>query len=66
MCVCALLHAPCHACAHAVGTPMYMSPECIRGQPYDFKSDVWSLGCLFYEFITLRNPFFQVRPWCST
>lgn len=43
-----------------VGTPYYMSPECIRGVPYDFSSDVWSLGCLLYELITLRNPFFKV------
>ncbi len=27
-----------------VGTPLYMSPEALRGQGYDWKSDVWSLG----------------------
>ena len=32
-----------------VGTPYYMSPECIRGQPYEWSSDTWSLGCLLYE-----------------
>ena len=42
-----------------VGTPYYMSPECIKGQPYDFSSDVWSLGCLLYELVALRNPFFK-------
>jgi serine/threonine protein kinase len=45
----------------AVGTPYYMSPECIRGTPYDFSSDVWSLGCLLYELVALRNPFYKVR-----
>ena len=42
-----------------VGTPYYMSPECIREQPYDWSSDVWSLGCLLYELITLRSPFYR-------
>ncbi len=42
-----------------VGTPYYMSPEVIKGQPYDFSSDLWSLGCLLYELAALRNPFFK-------
>ena len=42
-----------------VGTPYYMSPECIREQPYDWSSDIWSLGCLLYELITLRSPFYK-------
>ena len=41
-----------------VGTPFYMSPECIQGSYYDWKSDIWSLGCLLYELATLRSPFF--------
>jgi len=42
-----------------VGTPFYMSPECIQGSYYDWKSDIWSLGCLLYELATLRSPFFM-------
>ena len=39
------------------GTPYYASPEVWRDQPYDMKSDIWSLGCVLYESITLRPPF---------
>ena len=39
------------------GTPYYASPEVWKDQPYDNKSDVWSLGCVLYEMITLRPPF---------
>ena len=39
------------------GTPYYASPEVWTDKPYDNKSDVWSLGCVLYEMITLRPPF---------
>jgi NIMA (never in mitosis gene a)-related kinase len=44
-----------HDMAHsAVGTPYYLSPELCEGRPYDYKSDVWALGCVTYEMTTLR------------
>ena len=39
------------------GTPYYASPEVWNDFPYDNKSDIWSLGCVLYEMITLRPPF---------
>lgn len=40
-----------------IGTPYYLSPEIWKSEPYDDRSDVWSLGCLLYEMATLRHPF---------
>ena len=40
-----------------IGTPYYISPELCKDQPYNDKSDVWSLGCVLYELCTLNHPF---------
>ena len=39
------------------GTPYYASPEVWNNKPYDYKSDIWSLGCLFFEMAALKAPF---------
>ncbi|WIA30784.1 hypothetical protein OEZ86_000843 [Tetradesmus obliquus] len=43
--------------ATKVGTPYYCSPEVVKGVKYDFKSDMWSMGCLLYELAMLKSPF---------
>ena len=39
------------------GTPYYASPEVWNEAPYDQKSDIWSLGVITYEMLTLNPPF---------
>lgn len=41
----------------SIGTPCYMPPEIFKGIPYTTKTDIWSLGCLFFEAISGRKPF---------
>lgn len=39
------------------GTPYFMPPEVCRGEKYDSKADVWAMGVIIYELVTLKKPF---------
>lgn len=44
-----------------IGTPLYMSPQCLKSEYYSSKCDIWSLGLSFYTMIV------GVGPWkCET
>lgn len=52
-----LLSSPKSLAKSLAGTKVYMSPQCIFGECYSFETDVWSLGIILYELLTLELPF---------
>ena len=40
-----------------IGTPYVMAPEIWENKKYNQKSDIWSLGCILYQMMTLSQAF---------
>jgi eukaryotic-like serine/threonine-protein kinase len=56
------LDAEITATGEIFGTPYYMSPEQGHGRDVDARSDVYSLGVIFYEMLTGKKPFLAPSP----
>jgi len=54
-----VLQQSCQLAQTQCGTPLYMSPEMCRGQAYTKAADVWAVGCVLLEMMTL------IPPWQS-
>lgn len=50
--------SPGHNFSHTcLGTLPYCSPEVLSDEPYNYKTDVWALGCILYEMVTSKRAF---------
>ena len=55
--VCKILSDENNLAKTQAGTPSFAAPEVWMEKPYGLKSDIWSLGCVLYEIVTLKCPF---------
>jgi serine/threonine protein kinase len=45
--------------SYNVGTPAFLPPEVIKELPYNAKFDIWCIGVIFYQLLTLSHPFMK-------
>ena len=53
----ACLFDPEQGLTTVLGSPLYMAPEIIKGEVYNEKVDIWSIGVITYMILSGRNPF---------
>lgn len=56
-------HPPLTVVGSMIGTPTYMSPEALRGEECDTRSDIYSLGVVLYELFTGKTPYTANTPY---
>ena len=39
-----------------MGSPLYMAPESLKKNEYSYKTDIWSVGVIFFELLTGETP----------
>ncbi|KAF3844796.1 hypothetical protein F7725_007959 [Dissostichus mawsoni] len=61
-CLSSVAHSQGWDLTQCVGTPYYMSPELCQGTKYNFKSDIWAMGCVIFEVLTLTRTFDATNP----
>ncbi|CAI2359934.1 unnamed protein product [Moneuplotes crassus] len=43
------------------GTPWYMAPEVIKNEPYKYPIDIWAVGCILYELVSGKRPYYTCQ-----
>mmetsp|Transcript_27826 Transcript_27826/g.24621 ORF Transcript_27826/g.24621 Transcript_27826/m.24621 type:complete len:138 (+) Transcript_27826:578-991(+) len=43
------------------GTAWYMAPEVIKNDPYSYPVDIWALGCILFELISGKRPYYTCQ-----
>ncbi|KAK3602474.1 hypothetical protein CHS0354_040541 [Potamilus streckersoni] len=52
-------------CTTSVGSSFWASPEVVKGDKYNVKTDIWSLGCTIIELLTGQRPWYPYPPYTA-